>query len=189
MAPANGVVQFAIDARASLFTVQAFASGIVSVVAHSPKFAMRDVTGQIKMDLHRLENSSAHMLIKLASLEIMDEVTSADRREIERVMFGEVLESSVYPTTEFRSSRVTGAKTGDNLARVTIAGDITLHGVTRDIAFDSQLVTGEETLRAQGAFSLRQSDFGLTIASVAGGALKLKDELKFGFFVIARRKN
>jgi hypothetical protein len=36
---------------------------------------------------------------------------------------------------------------------------------------------------------LRQSDFGVAIASVAGGALKLKDDLKFGFFLIARRKN
>lgn len=189
MTPANGTAQFIIDARASLFTVQAFASGIVSVVAHSPKFAMRGVSGEIKMDLNRIENSSVRATIKLAALEIMDEVTSADRREIERVMFGEVLESSIYPTAEFRSSRVTGVKTGDNLARVTVSGELTLHGVTRDLAFDSQLVIGEDTLRGQGSFSLRQSDFGLAIASVAGGALKLKDELKFGFFLIARRKD
>jgi hypothetical protein len=40
MAPANrGVAHFAMDARVTLFTVQAFAAGIVAVVAHSPKFA------------------------------------------------------------------------------------------------------------------------------------------------------
>jgi hypothetical protein len=37
----NSLLQFALDAQASLFTVQAFAAGIVAVVAHSPKFAIR----------------------------------------------------------------------------------------------------------------------------------------------------
>ena len=33
-------------------------------------------------------------------------------------------------------------------------------------------------LRASGEFSLNQTDFGIKLVSVAGGALKLKDELK-----------
>ena len=43
-----GLAHFAIDARASLFTVQAFAAGIVAVVAHSPKFAIREMVGEME---------------------------------------------------------------------------------------------------------------------------------------------
>jgi hypothetical protein len=42
---ANSGVRWVIDTRASQFTVQAFASGLVSVIAHSPKIAIRDWTG------------------------------------------------------------------------------------------------------------------------------------------------
>jgi len=42
----EGLAHFAMDAKASLFTVQAFASGMVAVVAHSPKVAIRDFTGE-----------------------------------------------------------------------------------------------------------------------------------------------
>jgi polyisoprenoid-binding protein YceI len=190
MSPARGdPVHFAVDANASLFSVQAFASGIVAVIAHSPKFAMRDVSGEVVFDSGMPNESSVAVTIRLSSLEIMDEVTHVDRREIERIMFSEVLENKVYPNAEFRSTRVNVTNTGENMYRVSLSGDVTLHGTTRGLGFESQLVAGVETLRAQGSFSLLQSDFGLKIASVANGTLKLKDELKFGFFLIARRKD
>jgi polyisoprenoid-binding protein YceI len=179
---------FGLDNKASLFTVQAFASGIIAVIAHSPKFAMRDAQGDFRMDLEAMERSSVYMSVRLSSLEIMDEVDNSERREIERVMFDEVLENKLYPITEFRSSRVSATKTGENMYRALVTGDLSLHGVTRSIGLESQIVAGEDTLRMQGAFSLLQSEYGLRIASVANGTLKLKDQLKFGFFLVARRK-
>jgi hypothetical protein len=50
-------------------------------------------------------------------------------------------------------------------------------------------MAGEDTLKAQGSFSILQPDYGLKIASVAGGTLKLKDELKCAYFIIARRRD
>jgi hypothetical protein len=41
-------------------------------------------------------------------------------------------------------------------------------------------------LRISGEFSLRQSDYGIKPVSFAGGALRLKDELKFNFELVAR---
>jgi polyisoprenoid-binding protein YceI len=179
---------FVIDAKASLFTVQAFASGIVSVVAHSPKFAVRNMAGDIEFVPGDMQNASIQLTIHVGSLEIMDEVTSADRREIERVMFDEVLEKGIFPRIEYKSTRVSASKSGENTYRINTVGDLTLHGITRGMGLDAQVVIGEETLRAQGSFSLLQSDFGLKIASVAGGALKLKDELKCAYFLMGRRK-
>jgi len=185
----NGLAHFEIDARASLFTVQAFASGIIAVVAHSPKFAIRDLVGNIEFVPGNMQKASIYLTINVSSLEIADEVSSADRREIERVMFDEVLEKRTYPKVEYKSSRVNTLKIGENMYRANIAGDLTLHGITRGMGLDAQIVAGEDTLRAQGSFSLMQTDYGLKIASVAGGTLKLKDELKLSYFILARRQD
>ena len=49
------------------------------------------------------------------------------------------------------------------------------------------MLTGD-SLRAFGNFSLLQTDYDLKLASVAGGALKVKDELKFSFDLVGRKK-
>lgn len=185
----NDVMCFSIDAKASLFTVQAFASGIVAVVAHSPKFAIRDLTGEIKFVPGTMQQASVRLTVNVASFEIMDEVSSADRREIERVMFDEVLEKNIYPTVEYKSSSVNALKAAENTYRVTVNGDLTLHGTTRGQGLEAQVVTGEDTLRAQGSFTLVQSHYRLKIASVAGGNLKVKDELRCGYFIVGRRRH
>jgi polyisoprenoid-binding protein YceI len=184
----NDVTPFSIDSKASLFTVQAFASGIVAVVAHSPKFAIRDFSGAAMFSPDSIEDSSLDLSIKIRSLEIMDEVRTSDRQEIERVMFDEVLEASRYPSVQFKSSRVTATKTGDSMYSMAVLGDLNLHGMTRGMKLESQGMVGEETRKAQGSFSVRQTDFDLKIASVAGGSRKLKDQLKCGYFIIARRR-
>jgi polyisoprenoid-binding protein YceI len=182
----NSLLQFSLDVRASLFTVQAFAAGIVAVVAHSPTFAIRNFNGTVSFDPDSFEESSVDLAIKVSSLDLLDEVRSNERREIEHVMFDEVLESSRYPVIEFKSSRASGIKTGENMYRINLQGD--LYGNSQPIRLETQVMAGEETLKAQGSFSIKQSDYGLKIASVAGGSLTLKDELKCTYFITARRQ-
>jgi polyisoprenoid-binding protein YceI len=185
----DGLVHFAIDAKASLFTVQAFAAGMIAVIAHSPKFAVRDMVGEVQFVPGNMQKASVRLAIKVASLEIMDEVSSSDRREIERVMFDEVLEKSIFPKIEFKSTRVTASRTGESMYRTSISGDLSLHGITRNVDLDAQVVAGEDTLKAQGSFSVLQPDYGLKIASVAGGTLKLREELKCAYFIVGRRQD
>jgi polyisoprenoid-binding protein YceI len=181
------LAHFSIDAAASLFTVQAFAAGMVAVVAHSPKFAIRDMVGGIEFVPGSLQDAFVELSVNLGSLEIMDEVRMNERLEIERVMFDEVSEKMQYPKAQYRSSNVSALKTAENMYRVTVKGDLALHGITRGVGLEAQVVVGEETLRAQGSLAINQSDFELKIASVAGGTLKIKDELKFAYFILGRR--
>jgi hypothetical protein len=46
---------------------------------------------------------------------------------------------------------------------------------------------GVDSARAYGDFTMRQSVYNIRIASIAGGALKSQDELKFSFYVVARK--
>ena len=183
------LVHFAVDTNASLFTVQAFASGIVAVVAHSPKFAIRNFTGEMDFSPDSMQNASVKLMINVGSLEIMDEVRQTERREIERVMFDEMLEKNRFPQVEFSSTHVNAIKTATSTYKMNVMGDLSLHGITRGMRLESQVMVGEDTLKAHGSFSIRQSDYGLKIASVAGGTLKLKDELKCAYFIVARRRD
>jgi hypothetical protein len=45
-----------------------------------------------------------------------------------------------------------------------------------------------DTLRAFGSFTILQTDYDLKLVNIAGGALKVKDELKFSFNMLARKK-
>jgi hypothetical protein len=76
--PPSNLRYYTIDAAASLFTVQAFASGIAAVVAHSPKFGIRDVVGHAQFVPESMRQASVELTIGVASLEIMDEVTKTD---------------------------------------------------------------------------------------------------------------
>jgi hypothetical protein len=76
----------------------------------------------------------------------------------------------------------------ENRYRAEIAGAVSLHGAENLQSLQAQLVLSDGSLRAYGEFRLRQTDYGITIASVAGGMLRIKDELKFVFFVVARNQ-
>ena len=63
-----------------------------------------------------------------------------------------------------------------------------MHGVTRNQAIVVRVALLGSMLRASGDFTLDQTDYNIKLVSVAGGALKLKDELKFSFEMVARKQ-
>ena len=180
-------VRYTIDTRASQFTVQAFASGLIAAVAHSPKMAIRDWKGEVQMASNGQQDSSLKVRIAGASLEVLDELRDSDRRELHRVMNQEVLETGRYPEILFESSEVKAEKLKDDLYRVLVTGKLTLHGVSSEHSFTAQVAFGVDSARAYGEFTLLQTDYNIRIASIAGGTLKLQDELKFSFYVVARK--
>ena len=75
-------VCYVVDTRASQFTVQAFASGLAAAVAHSPKIAIREWSGEARFTPGSLGDASIKVRIKAASLEVLDEMRDSDRREL-----------------------------------------------------------------------------------------------------------
>ncbi|MGA2213791.1 MAG: hypothetical protein ABSH31_11000, partial [Bryobacteraceae bacterium] len=92
-----GVEHYAIDPDMSRFTVRAFASGLLASMGHSPTLAVRDFTGQAEFASDSLDAAALHIKIKAGSLNVTDNVSDKDRREIERTMNQEVLETARYP--------------------------------------------------------------------------------------------
>ena len=178
--------QFVIDAKASRFTVQAFASGLASVVAHCPTFSVRDFTGDVRLMLPAMDKASCRLVVRAASLEIMDEVSQRDRQQIENTMFHEVLHISKHPEVVFESSQIALHQVSAGMHRATVSGTLDLHGVRAAHKMTCQAVIGDNSIRIYGDCTLLQSDFNVAIASVAGGTMKLRNELRMAFFLIGR---
>jgi len=189
MIPARAsAVRYVIDTRVSQFTVQAFANGLVAAIAHSPKIAIRDWTGEVQMASGTLADAFLMVQIKAASLEVLDELRDADRREIHRIMNQEVLETAKFPEVVFESQEVKSEKVRDDLYKVNVRGQLSLHGLSQSHTFGAQVSFGDGSFRAYGDFIVRQTDYDIRIASIAGGTLKLQDDLKFSFYVLAHKE-
>ncbi len=182
-------VKYRIETNLSRFTVRAFAGGMLSAFAHNPTIAIRDFAGNAEFAPDTLERASLRLKIKAASLELIDEVSDKDRKEIERIMREEVLETSRYPDIIFESTAISGNRINDGQYRVRITGDLLLHGVVNKCSFDSQAWVAAESLRAQGELALRQTDYGIKLVSAAGGTIKVRDELKLSFDIAARKED
>jgi len=181
-------VHFVTDARASQFTVQVFAGGLLSAFGHSPTISIRDFSGEADVNLDDLERSSLKLTIRVASLTVKDDISDKDRREVERAMHEEVLETKAHPEIVYSCSNVAATKSGEAQYSVTLYGDLTMHGITQPQTVPARVMLNGDSLRAFGTFSLSQTDYQLKLASVAGGILKVKDEMKVSFNIFARKK-
>lgn len=177
--------RYRIDAAQSRFIVRAFAGGLFSAFAHDHTIAIREIGGEAGFTYGTVEPASLRITIKADSLAVTDKISASDKQKIEATMRDEVLEVSKYPEITFKSSGVSATKTGEAQYQARISGDLTLHGVTRPLTMSAQLEFGDKTLRAKGAFALKQSSFGIKPVSIAGGTIKVKDELKFTFEIVA----
>jgi polyisoprenoid-binding protein YceI len=182
----DGVVRYRIDASRSRFTVKAFAGGLFSSFAHNPTIAIRDFEGEAEFAPDTLERASLRLKVNADSLELTDDVSDKDRKEIERMMREEVLQTNRYPDIIFESTDIAGNKISGGWYRVKMAGDLKLHGVTRKVTFDAQ-VWVTDTLRAQGELPLRQTEYNIKLVSAAGGTIKVKDELKVSFDIVCQK--
>ena len=179
---------YVVDAGMSRFQVKAIAAGMLSAFGHNPTIAIRGFTGEAWFRSEALEQSSLRMEIDAGSLELTGNINEKDRREMTSTMKEEVLETDRYPEIRFEGSGIAATKITEGMYRITLAGKLSLHGVERDLEVPCNVIAGDDTLRANGEFSIRQTDYHIKLVSVAGGALKLKDELRFTFDIVAHRR-
>jgi polyisoprenoid-binding protein YceI len=97
-------------------------------------------------------------------------LSAADKEKIAGQIRDDVLHSSKHPTATFRSSAVTPRGDGG----YDLAGDLTLHGVTKRIQAQTQLVGGRQQLD----LTLNQPEFGITPYKAMLGTLKIQPDVK-----------
>jgi polyisoprenoid-binding protein YceI len=185
---ATGGSKYAINPTVSRFTVQAFASGLLSAFGHNPKITIRDLKGEIQFDPAQIANSTMHLVVRADSLTVVDNISDKDRRDIETDMREKVLETTKYPEIVFDVASVSANQSEGSQTGVTLNGQLSLHGVTRPQKVPATLAVTGDMLRAFGEFFLRQSDYNIKPVSAVAGGLKVKDEVKFTFDIVARKQ-
>ncbi len=182
--PAPG--RYKIDPAESRIVVRAYAAGFFSAFAHDHTIAARDFDGAATVD--ERGGASLRLAIRAASLGVVDKISDGDRRDIEATMRGQVLETEKFPEIAFRSTRVEARANADGSYQARIAGELTLHGVTREVSFTADVAVENGRLRARGRFPLLQTDYKITPVSIFGGTVRVKDEVEITFDVAAAKE-
>jgi polyisoprenoid-binding protein YceI len=164
-----------IDTERSVLTVRAYKTGLFSAFAHD-----HEIRASIKSGILDEEKNSVEFSVDSRSLRVLDpEVSEKDRAEIQSTMLGpKVLDSEKFPEIRFRSTSI--GEAGDD--KWIVRGDLTLHGQTHPVKVD---VTGRDG-HYTGSVQLKQRDFGITPVSIAGGSIKVKDEVRVEFEIFSR---
>jgi polyisoprenoid-binding protein YceI len=173
------------DPALSRFSVQAFATGMLSFMGHNPTFAVREWSGTVAFGGGRVERMQVAMVVRAESLQLVDDVREADRDEIEGRMHSEVLETARYPEITFQSEETLSEAIAQGRYRVRLAGWLQLHGVPRPLRLDVDLGVFSDGIRLAGECPLRMSDHDIRPVTALAGAIRLKDELRVAWDVAA----
>lgn len=180
------VTSYRLNASHSQFTANVGTGGLLWFLGHTHHFAVRDFTGEATLTDSSVAPASLQITIKTASLEESGkDFTEAQKQIINKEAHNEVLEADKYPEITFKSTNVTGKMKSEGQYDVKIAGDITIHGVTRSIQIPAQVVVKDNTLQAIGEFSVNRSDYKVKTKSIKGGTIRVRNKITFKFDIMA----
>ena len=168
-----------IDAAHSELVIHVGKAGMFSAIGHEPWVDAPIARGEVR------EGASAGVdfTVEARAMAVRaDAKTSAKELAIiQDTMQRTVLESGAYPEIRFQSTQV--APAGAQAWKVT--GTLTLHGVSQAVTADVR----REGDTYAGATTLRQTDFGIQPVRIAGGVVRVKDQLEIRFKIRAHQGN
>jgi polyisoprenoid-binding protein YceI len=164
----------AIDVNKSTMKVRVFKSGAFSAFGHDHEIEAPIAEGEIDSSA----KPSVHLRVDSRKMRVLDPEIAPDKRaEIQHTMQSTaVLDVENFPEISYESTTVTSR--GD--AHWEVRGILTLRGKKQPVV----LVVSSESGHYGGSASIRQSDFGIEPLRVAGGTVKVKDELKIEFDIV-----
>jgi polyisoprenoid-binding protein YceI len=175
LAPSNLSAQSkAIDVNKSTLRIRVFKSGAFSAFAHDHEI-------QAPMDEGKIDSSgsaSVQLRVDSRKMRVLDPDTPADKRaEIQHTMQSSaVLDVEKFPEISYQSTAVTSRGEG----HWEVHGDLTLRGKKQPVVVEVSLKDGHY----RGSASFKQSTFGINPISIAGGTIKVKDEVKIDFDIV-----
>ena len=158
-----------IDTASSKLTVRAFKTGLFSGLADNHEIEAPITNGSV-------DEAAGHVKFAVDSrrMKVLDpQMNPSRRQEVQQRMLGpEVLDTTRFPQIAFESTTVERSKD-----LYVVHGQLSLHGVTQPVVVNVRSENG----RYEGTCTLKQRDFGIAPISIAGGTVKVKDELQIEF--------
>jgi len=174
LAGTTGGEKRTIDTERSRLTVHVGKSGAFSGFGHDHEISAPIARG----DVQTSKPLSVLFNVKAAAMKVIDpDESEKDRAEVQKTMLGpDVLDVARYPEIRFVSGQV--EVIGDSHWR--IHGNLTLHGQTKAIVLETILEKGHY----RGSATVLQTNFGITPIKVAGGSIKVKDEVQIEYDIV-----
>jgi hypothetical protein len=167
-----------IDPEHSVITVHVLKSGLFSAFADNHEIRAPISSGVLDEAGRRVE-----IVVDSRKLVVLDPNLPPEKRQQvqERMLGPDVLDSNQFHEIRFQAKDVKEESTDHFL----LAGTLSLHGKIRPISFHVVRSGGHY----RGNVMLKQRDFGITPVTVAGGTVKVKDELKIELDISAEAKS
>jgi YceI-like domain len=163
-----------VDVARSTLTVFVYKSGLFSAFADNHTISAPIASGSMSEEMPQ----QVQLAVRSGDLKVLDPDLAPNKRaEVQmRMLSAEVLDVAKYPEITFASTRIDAA--GPD--RWTITGNLVIHGQTRTITFP----VSRKDRTYHGEVLVKQRDFGIEPIKVAGGTVKVKDELKVQFDIV-----
>lgn len=160
------------------FLILAGTSGLFGAFAHDHTVEAKEITGCAHVDGTDLTKSSVELTFAAKTLTVLDPKASAkDRAKIQQQMETDVLRVREFPSIRFRSTAVHLKG-----AMLSVDGQLTIRDRTQSVSIPLQVMrTTGGLIEVKGTYAFRQTAFGIKPVSIAGGTVRVKDELKVQF--------
>jgi len=179
--------RYAVEPAASQVVIHVGKAGLFRFAGHGHEVVAPIHQGSAVVDPDHLESASVELAFQAAALRVTGRGEPAgDVPKVQQAMVGpECLNAGRFPNIRFTSRAVTvKARTGDGVD-VLVRGELTLHGVSREVLVPVHVVPGKDSISATGTTKIRQTAFGIKPISVAG-VVNVKDELEITWRVVGR---
>ena len=148
------------------------------------------MSGTINAIPASLASSSVELTFTSARLRVSPEgEPEGDAPKVEEVMRGpSVLDVLRFPEIRFRSKTVSGKALSPGNYELSIGGELSLHGTSREVTVPVKVRIDGSTLIATGETSLRHDQFGMKPVTAGGGTVKVANEIRIDFRIVAERR-
>ena len=168
----------------SRFEVRTGKAGMFGFAGHGHVVRARAFTGSVQYHPGDPSASRLEITIPADSLEVLTPPDTAEIRKVTQTMRTQVLHVDQYPEIRFRASVKARRPDGSLLD-----GELTLVGQTRPVPVEATVQVGPDTLRAQGTFAVKQTDFGIKpFSGGPGGSVKVANRVTFAFDAVGVRQ-
>jgi polyisoprenoid-binding protein YceI len=178
---------YTIDSESSRITAQLTQEGFLAKLRPRNEVEVKSFNGKIQVSPSDESDIAVVLESVVRSMTNIDkDLSDFERNEFHNILHNVVLESEKFPTIKFASISVTDVQRSDESRRFTLNGDLTIREVTRRVAVPVNVTIRNQELRATGEGIFKQSEFGIKPYVGGLGAIKIGDEIKVNFVIVAK---
>ncbi len=162
------------------FRIHVGTAGLFGAFAHDHSIEAQKILGCATIDSKDVTQSSVKLEFPTADIRVIDpKENDKDRAEVQKTMETQVLRTSEYPRVTFESTAVERGGAAD---RFRVRGNLTIRGKTVPVIIPVTLTRlANGIYRAAGEYKFKQSSFLIKPIQLAGGTVKVKDEVETRF--------